>query len=243
MGERRLMADEQRSAERDAKELDDVADREELRKRYEMLLQELRVVLPGVQVLMAFLLTAPFAQRFDDLDDTGRRAYLVALVSALASTICLLTPTVFHRVADRTATTGSPRVERPPRRGRHRAPGHLPDGSDVVHHPAGVRSDVGNHRRRWRPSSPSSPCGSPSRSASGVPAQRLNASAGRCVQAAAKNSCSSTTPSSSADSTTGALGTLDAVVGEHDVERADDHDRCRRPVVPRAESSPDFVTP
>jgi MFS family permease len=97
------MDDDQRSAERDARELDDVADREELRKRYAMLLQELRVVLPGVQVLMAFLLTAPFAQRFADLDDTGRRAYLVALVSALASTICLLTPTVFHRVADRTA--------------------------------------------------------------------------------------------------------------------------------------------
>ena len=97
------MDDKQQSAERDAKHLDDVADREELRKRYEMLLQELRVMLPGVQVLMAFLLTAPFAQRFSDLDDTGRRAYLVALVSALASTICLLTPTVFHRVADRTA--------------------------------------------------------------------------------------------------------------------------------------------
>jgi hypothetical protein len=97
------MNDDNRAAERDAKQLDDVADREELRKRYEMLLQELRVVLPGVQVLMAFLLTAPFAQRFGDLDDIGRRAYLVALVSALGSTICLLTPTVFHRVAERTA--------------------------------------------------------------------------------------------------------------------------------------------
>ena len=98
------MADDENSnADRDAKELDDVADRAELRKRYEMLLQELRVVLPGVQVLMAFLLTAPFAQRFDDLDDIGRRSYLVALVSALGSTICLLTPTVFHRVAERTA--------------------------------------------------------------------------------------------------------------------------------------------
>ena len=95
--------DEQSKAERDASELDDVADRDELRRRYETLLQELRVVLPGVQVLMAFLLTAPFAQRFDDLDDIGRRSYLVALVSALGSTICLLTPTVFHRVAERTA--------------------------------------------------------------------------------------------------------------------------------------------
>jgi MFS family permease len=91
------------SGERAAGELDDIVDREELRRRYEMLLQELRVVLPGVQVLMAFLLTAPFAQRFADLDDVGRRAYLVALASALGSTICLLSPTVFHRVADRTA--------------------------------------------------------------------------------------------------------------------------------------------
>jgi hypothetical protein len=95
--------DEQSSADRDATQLDDVADRDELRTRYQTLLQELRVVLPGVQVLMAFLLTAPFAQRFDDLDDLGRRSYLLALVSALGSTICLLTPTVFHRVAERTA--------------------------------------------------------------------------------------------------------------------------------------------
>jgi len=90
-------------SERDARDLDDVADREELRSRYYGLLQELRVVLPGVQVLMAFLLTAPFASRFDELDAAGRDAYLLALVSALGSIICLLTPTVFHRVADRTA--------------------------------------------------------------------------------------------------------------------------------------------
>jgi hypothetical protein len=96
-------ADEATQAERDAEELDDVADRQELRSRYEMLLQELRVVLPGVQVLMAFMLTAPFAQRFEELDDVGRATYLAALVAALASTICLLSPTVFHRVADRTA--------------------------------------------------------------------------------------------------------------------------------------------
>ena len=89
--------------DRDARFLDDQRDREELRERYYGLLQELRVVLPGVQVLMAFLLTAPFAQRFADLDDLGRRSYLLALVSALGSIICLLTPTVFHRVAERTA--------------------------------------------------------------------------------------------------------------------------------------------
>jgi hypothetical protein len=31
------------------------------------LLQELRVALPGVQVLFAFLLTVPFSQRFSEL--------------------------------------------------------------------------------------------------------------------------------------------------------------------------------
>ena len=97
------MADRSQESERDPSELDDLEDREELRQRYYGLLQELRVVLPGVQVLMAFLLTTPFASGFDDLDDAGRAAYFVALMSALGSIICLLTPTVFHRVADRTA--------------------------------------------------------------------------------------------------------------------------------------------
>jgi MFS family permease len=96
-------ADDDRRSEREPEDLDDVADRSELRGRYEILLQELRVVLPGVQVLMAFLLTAPFAQRFGELDDVGKRSYLAALISALASTVFLLAPTVFHRVADRRA--------------------------------------------------------------------------------------------------------------------------------------------
>lgn len=97
------MEERNTESEQDARDLDDVADREELRSRYYGLLQELRVILPGVQVLMAFLLTAPFASRFDELDDAGRAVYFVALVSALGAIICLMTPTVFHRVADRTA--------------------------------------------------------------------------------------------------------------------------------------------
>lgn len=86
----------------DNDELDDSADRDELRRRYYGLLQELRVVLPGVQVLLAFLLTAPFTERFERLDDAGRAAYTVALATALGAVVCLITPTVFHRVAVRT---------------------------------------------------------------------------------------------------------------------------------------------
>lgn len=86
----------------DTSRLDDEADREELRSRWYGLLQELRVVLPGAQVLLAFLLTAPFSQRFEDLDDAQRAAYVVALVAGLVSVISLIAPTVFHRVVDRT---------------------------------------------------------------------------------------------------------------------------------------------
>jgi MFS family permease len=95
--------DQLEHADADAEELDDSADRDELRQRYYTLLQELRVVLPGVQVLLAFLLTVPFAQRFDELDDVGRAVFGTAMVSALLSVVCFLTPTIFHRVAERTA--------------------------------------------------------------------------------------------------------------------------------------------
>jgi hypothetical protein len=88
--------------DRDLEELDDRADREELRQRYYGLMQELRVALPGVQVLLAFLLTAPFSDRFATLDDAGRAGFAVALGAAMTSVTCLVAPTVFHRVAART---------------------------------------------------------------------------------------------------------------------------------------------
>ena len=84
-----------------ASELDDEGDWKELRDRYYGLLQELRVILPGAQVLVAFLLTAPFAAGFPHLDSTNRFLFGVATVSGLLSVITLLTPTVFHRVANR----------------------------------------------------------------------------------------------------------------------------------------------
>ena len=60
-------------------------------------------MLPGVQVLLAFLLTAPFAAKFDDLDSWGRRAYQVALTSSMLSVTFLLSPTFLHRFGERTA--------------------------------------------------------------------------------------------------------------------------------------------
>ena len=85
---------------RSAAALDDDRDREELRNRYYGLLQEVRVLLPGVQLLMAFLLTVPFADGFDSLDTTGRVSFGLAMFSATGATVSFVTPTAFHRVAD-----------------------------------------------------------------------------------------------------------------------------------------------
>jgi hypothetical protein len=63
------------------------------------LLNEIRVTLPGVQVLFAFLLLLPFQQTFRETEgDLERAAYLVALLAALAATVFLIAPTTFHRI-------------------------------------------------------------------------------------------------------------------------------------------------
>jgi len=62
------------------------------------LLNELRVALPGVQVLFAFLLTVPFSQRFDQLDAGERRIYFAAIMATAAATLCLIAPSAHHRL-------------------------------------------------------------------------------------------------------------------------------------------------
>jgi uncharacterized membrane protein len=62
------------------------------------LLNELRVLLPGVQVLFAFLLTAPFASGFERVTEFQRDLYAICLLAALAATACLVAPTTYHRV-------------------------------------------------------------------------------------------------------------------------------------------------
>jgi hypothetical protein len=72
---------------------------EEKRDRQMMeLLNELRVALPGVQILFAFLLTAPFAQGFQRITDTQKTLFYAALLATAASTICLIAPSATHRL-------------------------------------------------------------------------------------------------------------------------------------------------
>jgi len=62
------------------------------------LLQELRIALPGVQFLFAFLLTVPFAARFGDVTSFQKTAYFVALLTTAASAVFLIAPTATHRL-------------------------------------------------------------------------------------------------------------------------------------------------
>ncbi len=62
------------------------------------LLQEVRVVQTGVQVLFAFLLTAPLTARFGELSRGLRIEYYVTMLAAGAAAMLLIAPTAWHRI-------------------------------------------------------------------------------------------------------------------------------------------------
>ena len=62
------------------------------------LLNELRVALPGVQILFAFLLTVPFAQRFSKITAFQRDVFYVTLLATTLSAACLIAPSAAHRL-------------------------------------------------------------------------------------------------------------------------------------------------
>src|SRR5215213_6901145 len=62
------------------------------------LLNELRVILPGVQFLFAFLLTVPFTQRFPQLNDLETGVFFVTLLCTAVATALLMAPSAQHRV-------------------------------------------------------------------------------------------------------------------------------------------------
>jgi hypothetical protein len=73
-------------------------EKERLDRELLELLNELRVVLPGVQVLFAFLLAVPFYQRFVDVTSFQRDVYFATLSLALIATAVLIAPTAVHRL-------------------------------------------------------------------------------------------------------------------------------------------------
>lgn len=62
------------------------------------LLQELRVMQTGVQILTGFLLTVPFTDRFTDLEQHHRVIYLCILAAAVLTTLVIVAPVTYHRL-------------------------------------------------------------------------------------------------------------------------------------------------
>ncbi|HEV7722173.1 MAG TPA: DUF6328 family protein [Iamia sp.] len=69
-----------------------------LNRELDQLLGELRVALPGVQVLLAFLLTAPFSDKFAQVRDESRSLFVAAITLAALASVLLIAPTVHHRL-------------------------------------------------------------------------------------------------------------------------------------------------
>ncbi|MEA2440768.1 MAG: hypothetical protein QOH76_2192 [Thermoleophilaceae bacterium] len=73
-------------------------EKERLDRNMSELLQELRVALPGVQVLFAFLLTVPFQQGFSKATAFQKDVYLVTLLLTALASALLISPSAYHRL-------------------------------------------------------------------------------------------------------------------------------------------------
>jgi hypothetical protein len=73
-------------------------EQERVDRNLQEMLGELRVALPGVQVLFAFLLVVPFNQRFGEVTSFEKTVYFVTMLFTTAATVCLISPTVHHRL-------------------------------------------------------------------------------------------------------------------------------------------------
>jgi uncharacterized protein DUF6328 len=76
----------------------DETEQERLDRNWNNLLQELRVVQTGVQLLTGFLLTLPFQQRFSVLDHQMQVVYLVTVGCSVGATVLLIAPVGIHRL-------------------------------------------------------------------------------------------------------------------------------------------------
>src|SRR3712207_2808150 len=71
---------------------------EKLNRELIEVLNELRVALPGVQVLFAFLLAVPFTQRWRDVTPLQKDVFFAAILATAVASILLIAPSAYHRI-------------------------------------------------------------------------------------------------------------------------------------------------
>ena len=79
-------------------EHDDESRRERVNRELLELLNELRVALPGVQVLFAFLLAVPFSNGYSKITTFQKDLFFATLIATAISTACFIVPTALHRL-------------------------------------------------------------------------------------------------------------------------------------------------
>jgi hypothetical protein len=79
----------------------DETEGERLDRNLGELLQELRVALPGVQVLFAFLLAVPFQRNFTKINGFQETVYYVTLLLTALAAVLLISPSAYHRMTFR----------------------------------------------------------------------------------------------------------------------------------------------
>ena len=77
---------------------DDESRRARVNRELIELLNELRVALPGVQVLFAFLLAVPFSNGYSRITGFQKHIFFATLVATTISTLCFIVPTAYHRL-------------------------------------------------------------------------------------------------------------------------------------------------
>lgn len=87
------MEESERAGQRDGEDPKERAARELIE-----FLNELRVIIPGVQVLFAFLLTVPFTLRFPDLNNLQTGVFFATLLCTATATALLIAPSAHHRL-------------------------------------------------------------------------------------------------------------------------------------------------
>jgi hypothetical protein len=92
------MADSEKGKERVELEQDEEGLKERLEREHGELLEELRALIPGAEVLFGFLLAIRFTSQFGDLTDTQRYVYYVTLLSTAAALVFFLAPSAYHRI-------------------------------------------------------------------------------------------------------------------------------------------------
>lgn len=63
------------------------------------LLEETRIILPGTEVLLGFLVTLPFTEKFGALTSSQRIVYLCTFFAVLLALLCFMLPAAYHRIA------------------------------------------------------------------------------------------------------------------------------------------------